>query len=822
MANYNILKAAIVSAIKQNGNNEITGNLLQQQLLAMVNSLGAGYQFAGVATPTTNPGTPDFNVFYFAGPGTYQYFDGVTIPEQNIGLLSYNGAWNVSTIQTMPFSAETILNDIVQLYDGETPIYPRTRAEAVFFDDDTEKTLDQKMAEIDVDGINQQIEEINYELEHESGPNYVNDSKIYSNGNVVANEGTIASDFIPYVPGSSVLWVYGGAMNQAYICFYDENKSYISEAYWPGGSGTQRSVTASDIQRYAPNAKYLRASFLADYPGALISLDGATVWVPSSGGRGGIIPALEALEQKVEEIDIDAVNAEIQELDAELNNSEPNYLSDSKIYSNGNVVANEGTIASDFIPYVENSSIIYKTGGAISFGYLCCYDENKAFISGAYWSAGSREKTITAAEIQQYAPNCKYIRASFWADSPDASIIMGETVWVPIEATGLKQRVETLEKQVKNVEEQVDSIPPAMSSIAAKVGLQYSKKLHNYFCFIHLSDIHSDAVRMQRMIDFANRYKDRVDCIISTGDFEADYGDAGGFNSTYVATLPSCDVLHFPVIGNHDVGNETSLSAEAPVQTAARMITPYMSQLGATQGGTNAGYYYRDFSEYKVRLIALNEYEMPRIPNTQNTQLKYNIWRRYLSQAQTNWLIQTLMSLQSGWTVVIAMHQPIDLFAKYDNEFKGTVPYAQGDSRDSQNGMLQEIIDAFIGRTTLNKSFPVADAVSSEVPTVVVDANFSTAQGVFSCYINGHTHNDGTGQSSNATAKQVDLNVTCGCIAYAFYDDLYRENGQPSQDAFNVVCIDTDRKECRMIRIGATVNNQMKRRDYACIDYAQN
>jgi hypothetical protein len=66
MANYQSLKAAINAVIKANGNKEITGTVLNEVLLAMVNSLGAGYQFAGVATPSTNPGTPDQNVFYIA------------------------------------------------------------------------------------------------------------------------------------------------------------------------------------------------------------------------------------------------------------------------------------------------------------------------------------------------------------------------------------------------------------------------------------------------------------------------------------------------------------------------------------------------------------------------------------------------------------------------------------------------------------------------------------------------------------------------------------------------------------------------------------
>lgn len=95
MANYATLKAAIADVIKQNGNNEITGALLQQALLSMITSLGANYQFAGIAEPTTNPGTPDQNVFYIASkPGTYASFDGITIGIDDVSILKYNGSWS--------------------------------------------------------------------------------------------------------------------------------------------------------------------------------------------------------------------------------------------------------------------------------------------------------------------------------------------------------------------------------------------------------------------------------------------------------------------------------------------------------------------------------------------------------------------------------------------------------------------------------------------------------------------------------------------------------------------------------------------------------
>ena len=75
MANWSKLKAAIANAIKTNGNNEITGQLLQNVLTSVVTSVGENATFAGIASPTTNPGAPDGPVFYLATKiGTYSNF----------------------------------------------------------------------------------------------------------------------------------------------------------------------------------------------------------------------------------------------------------------------------------------------------------------------------------------------------------------------------------------------------------------------------------------------------------------------------------------------------------------------------------------------------------------------------------------------------------------------------------------------------------------------------------------------------------------------------------------------------------------------------
>ena len=97
MSNYNNLKTAIDANIKQNGNQEITGPILNSVLNQMVNILGTGYQFAGVATldPATEPGTPDAKVFYIAnGKGTYTNFGGIEVTEDDVVVLYWDTAWH--------------------------------------------------------------------------------------------------------------------------------------------------------------------------------------------------------------------------------------------------------------------------------------------------------------------------------------------------------------------------------------------------------------------------------------------------------------------------------------------------------------------------------------------------------------------------------------------------------------------------------------------------------------------------------------------------------------------------------------------------------
>ena len=111
MANNSTLKSTIANVVKTNGNGEINGQNLQNVLIAMVNVLGEGYMFLGGATPSTDPGTPDNNVFYLATEaGTYSNFTGDAITEPTI--FYFDTTWHALAVNGN-FAAVVRVTDIV-------------------------------------------------------------------------------------------------------------------------------------------------------------------------------------------------------------------------------------------------------------------------------------------------------------------------------------------------------------------------------------------------------------------------------------------------------------------------------------------------------------------------------------------------------------------------------------------------------------------------------------------------------------------------------------------------------------------------------------
>ena len=129
---YDQIKESIKAVIKENGNYEITGNVLQAVLLSMVDTLGPEYQFLGIATKSTVPVVVEGNSFYITTEvGTYTNFKNsgnTTITVNRLGILtSTNGtAWNFTPIFIgVPKGGGEVFND----YDNNTAAGNNSHAE---------------------------------------------------------------------------------------------------------------------------------------------------------------------------------------------------------------------------------------------------------------------------------------------------------------------------------------------------------------------------------------------------------------------------------------------------------------------------------------------------------------------------------------------------------------------------------------------------------------------------------------------------------------------------------------------------------------------
>lgn len=192
MGNYEQLKQAVADVIKTNGNQEITGAIMQNTLLSIISTVGSNATFAGIATPTTNPGTPDQNVFYLASePGIYINFGGVELIDQVIVLINKSGNW-VKKDSGIATNAESLK------LDSKFNLYKT----AIFSDN----------------------------LLNKNG-SFIDGKYIYGiSGNKISlgtNPDYAISDFIPVKGGSKYLG-YNIVEGGAYSAFFDKNLNAIS------------------------------------------------------------------------------------------------------------------------------------------------------------------------------------------------------------------------------------------------------------------------------------------------------------------------------------------------------------------------------------------------------------------------------------------------------------------------------------------------------------------------------------------------------------------------------------------------------------------
>lgn len=135
MGNYQNLKSSIAQVIRNNNNNEITGDVLGNILALMVDSLGNGATFKGLASLNLNPGNPDSKVFYIANiAGTYRYFDNLQVTDEVAIFINDSGSWK--SLETgIPLSVD-VFNRMYR-----TPVYNKEISDACQYYKDLENFI---------------------------------------------------------------------------------------------------------------------------------------------------------------------------------------------------------------------------------------------------------------------------------------------------------------------------------------------------------------------------------------------------------------------------------------------------------------------------------------------------------------------------------------------------------------------------------------------------------------------------------------------------------------------------------------------------------
>lgn len=290
-----------------------------------------------------------------------------------------------------------------------------------------------------------------------------------------------------------------------------------------------------------------------------------------------------------------------------------------------------------------------------------------------------------------------------------------------------------------------------------------------------MSDSHGDERNYRRFVEYVNAHAGVIDAVIHTGDMNRMSDTDNGFLDT--AAKYRTVVPFMPVMGNHDShGAKNSFSQElltsgSQTWQAKKYVEPFMDSCcvrGINSENEPDCYFYRDFDDYKIRVICLHEYDMQRIVSTdrwattQNQDeidkavewksgITYNVgdvinykgmylkckmasvlldngdyyatngrapWSnvnrdgRYFQQEQVDFLISALTDdkIKSGdWGIVIATHQVLEAYEgneiAAENWHDRRSKYITGVNYLQDGYVLSDIIGAFLSRGKLNKTY---------------------------------------------------------------------------------------------------------------------
>ncbi|MBQ6520814.1 MAG: metallophosphoesterase [Anaerolineaceae bacterium] len=357
-----------------------------------------------------------------------------------------------------------------------------------------------------------------------------------------------------------------------------------------------------------------------------------------------------------------------------------------------------------------------------------------------------------------------------------------------------------------------EEILRAADSILEESNVMTDGSREDIFTFIHVSDNHhvgnyggtySNATAA--VIRYLHsRY--HFDAIFNTGDelLTATKAASGsGWNdgklslSNAINSYPIEDLVFCE--GNHDRG----IIAEQYIylEEYYNLVLRHWADNPNVHASYPDSYYYRDYPDYKIRTVCLTLYNLP----DDDLDVHYQYLRDWVygyDCRQMEWLCNTALQVDGGWSVIILTHQ-------------APVTTKEGNNGNGSGGVnilaLRDILESFrLGesRDIISSSTEAGNIFNFRIKTNFDQQGPRDLIGVFT----GHTHIDRIVEINNIYYDAI----CCGYIDIVEYHGNRgsREPNTVSEVCFDIGVVNLQTKEVKLYRVGFIPTDSVKVRSW--------
>ncbi|WP_415296343.1 phage tail spike protein [Clostridium perfringens] len=293
-------------------------------------------------------------------------------------------------------------------------------------------------------------------------------------------------------------------------------------------------------------------------------------------------------------------------------------------------------------------------------------------------------------------------------------------------------------------------------------------ELGAYFSIPFITDIHNDEtntynyLNSARVIQKINESKN-INYILTGGD----YIDNSESKEEVINRLKNFKDRFLNnnlliTLGNHD--DNSMMKDFSKVITHAEMKKIMFSDMQDVTFG-NGLYYYKDFHNYKIRLIVLNSEDIPEYDSS----MKYKgQWDYAFSNEQLNWVAHT--ALNTDYKIIFCSHTPM-------------VQNVEGFDLAIRNS------EAMLG---IMKAYTLGESYSSSNTTGDFKYNVSVTynkKGTIVCCLFGHVHADNVVYKDNI----AHISTTCDKYNQRFGSSQNGQLGNFNEIAFDVLTVKDDK-----------------------------